>query len=81
VADQTAPPELSGAEFQRIYGPADPLSPAQARDLFAARMMRDKDRVDFDGLVTRLDPADRGWLRAALETVHPGHQWIGRLAG
>ena len=49
--------------------------------LFKARLMRDKDRADFDGLVPRLDPADRGWLRESLETAHPGHEWIGRLAG
>ena len=49
--------------------------------LFKARLMRDKDRADFDGLVPRLDPADRGWLGEALELTHPGHEWIGRLAG
>jgi hypothetical protein len=48
--------------------------------LFKAKLMRDKDRADSDGLVPRLAAVDRRWLRDALGTAHPGHDWIGRLA-
>ncbi|HXQ11279.1 MAG TPA: hypothetical protein VN805_09835 [Caulobacteraceae bacterium] len=48
--------------------------------LFKAKAMRDKDRADFSIVAPRLSPEARNWLAAALETIHPGHPWIGRLS-
>ncbi|MDQ1614913.1 MAG: hypothetical protein QOJ60_852 [Actinomycetota bacterium] len=47
--------------------------------LFKARLMRDKDRADFAGLVPVLDDDSRKWLRAALELTHAGHEWVDQL--
>jgi len=47
--------------------------------LFKAKAARPKDERDFDDAVPRLDPAQRTWLRAALELTHPGHPWLERL--
>jgi hypothetical protein len=49
--------------------------------LFKARIMREKDRADFAGVVGALTTEDRDWLRAALVLTHPGHEWISALAG
>lgn len=48
--------------------------------LFKAKHMRGKDEEDFDAVLPRLDAARRDWLRAALQRVHPGHGWLGRLS-
>ena len=47
--------------------------------LFKAKHRRDKDEADFDGTLPMLSDAERGWLRAGLETIHPGHPWLARL--
>lgn len=47
--------------------------------LFKARLSRPKDEADLQGTLPLLDPAARGWLRWALERVHPGHAWLERL--
>ena len=49
--------------------------------LFKAKSVRPKDQEDFDVVAPRLGPGRRAWLRAALERVHPGHAWLGRLGG
>ncbi|MGN6634236.1 MAG: hypothetical protein ACTHJ6_02070, partial [Oryzihumus sp.] len=48
--------------------------------LFKAKHLRAKDRADFASAAPRLDAARRGWLRDALARVHPGHEWLPRLA-
>jgi hypothetical protein len=48
--------------------------------LFKAKHKRDKDRADFDAVLPLLDRDARGWLRDALELVHPGHEWLRALA-
>lgn len=47
--------------------------------LFKARWSRPKDEGDMNGVLPLLDAHSRGWLRAALEQVNPGHAWIARL--
>ena len=47
--------------------------------LFKAKRAREKDEADFDALLPRLDATRRSWLTIALERVHPGHAWLGRL--
>lgn len=44
--------------------------------LHKAPGLRQKDRADFDACAPLLDSEQRRWLRAALETAHPGHEWL-----
>ena len=44
--------------------------------LFKAKAVRDKDRADFEATLPRMSAMQRAWLHAALERVHPGHDWI-----
>lgn len=44
--------------------------------LHKARSMRPKDQQDFEAVWPLLGNAERDWLRAALELVHPGHPWL-----
>lgn len=47
--------------------------------LYKARQQRPKDEADFASALPRLAAADRDWLAAALERVHPGHPWLDEL--
>ena len=47
--------------------------------LFKAKHRREKDQADFDGTAPLLSAAQRRWLGASLETVHPGHAWLAQL--
>ena len=47
--------------------------------LYKAKAPRPRDRADFRNARERLAPAPRRWLRAALETAHPGHAWLSEL--
>ncbi len=47
--------------------------------LYKAKAPRPRDEKDFRNASGRLVPEQRRWLRAALETVHPGHPWIEEL--
>jgi hypothetical protein len=41
-----------------------------------AKGRRDKDEVDLAAALPVLPAADREWLAATLERVHPGHPWL-----
>lgn len=43
--------------------------------LFKAKHRRPKDEADFALVAPRLTEAERSWLDAALDLVHPGHPW------
>jgi len=47
--------------------------------LYKAKACRPKDEADLDACLPALTPAERTWLRSALDICHPGHQWIDRL--
>jgi len=47
--------------------------------LYKAKAPRPRDEKDFRNASKRLSPEQRRWLRAALDTVYPGHPWIGAL--
>lgn len=47
--------------------------------LYKAKYHVAKDEADFAAVVDLMDTADRQWLRARLELVHPGHPWLDRL--
>jgi hypothetical protein len=48
--------------------------------LHKAPGLRPKDQQDFDATLPLLDDSAREWLRASLETAHPGHPWIEALS-
>jgi hypothetical protein len=48
--------------------------------LFKAKHVRPKDEADLDATLPRLDERRTGWLRAALDQVHPSHPWRDRLS-
>jgi len=43
--------------------------------LFKAKGPREKDQMDFEGVLPLLSPQQIDWLRVNLELVHPGHVW------
>jgi hypothetical protein len=48
--------------------------------LLKAKGRRPKDEAGLEAFLPRLDGAARGWLADALGTLHPGHDWLQRLA-
>ena len=47
--------------------------------LFKAKAARPKDEADLDAVLPHLSAPARTWLAEALDRVHPGHPWRGRL--
>ncbi len=47
--------------------------------LYKAKDVRRKDHHDFDAVLPTLEPEQRAWLARALGTLHPSHEWIGRI--
>ena len=47
--------------------------------LYKARLLREKDRVDFSNVLGLLDEDACGWLISALTRFLPGHEWIDLL--
>jgi hypothetical protein len=66
-------------EFVRSTSDGIPyLAPAPIL-LFKAKYQRAKDEIDFENALPKLATAERAWLKASLELVHPGHDWISAL--
>lgn len=47
--------------------------------LYKAKQQREHDELDLAAALPLLSPRRRGWLRAGIERVHPGHPWLDRL--
>jgi len=47
--------------------------------LFKAKYQRPKDEADFENASAKLTAAERDWLKACLDAIHPGHDWAKRL--
>lgn len=47
--------------------------------LYKAKQQREHDELDLAAALPLLSPRQRGWLRAGIERVHPGHPWLDRL--
>ena len=47
--------------------------------LYKAKQQRGKDEADFALVRDRLGGEQRLWLKAAIETCHPGHSWLAQL--
>ena len=56
-----------------------PIIAPEIQLLYKAKHHVDKDEHDFRATVGRLTVEQRGWLRAALEIVHPGDPWLKQL--
>ena len=67
------------ADVVRRTGDGIPFVAPEIVLLFKAKQPRPKDEADADLVLPTLDPAQRTWLRAALDLVHPGHPWADRL--
>jgi Aminoglycoside-2''-adenylyltransferase len=48
--------------------------------LYKAKSARTKDEADLSVCLPRMEENQRAWLATALETVHPGHPWLERIA-
>jgi hypothetical protein len=51
----------------------------QIQLLYKAKYHRPEDDADFEAAVGLMNPAQRRWLRDALQAHHPGDPWIARL--
>jgi hypothetical protein len=58
---------------------AVPVVVPEVQLLYEAKHHLDKNEHDFDAVAPRLTAAQRGWLRGALEIVHPDDPWVARL--
>jgi hypothetical protein len=47
--------------------------------LYKAKNFSDKEMSDFESALPFLDFERRAWLRGALLTIHPGHEWLSQL--
>jgi hypothetical protein len=47
--------------------------------LYKSKSPRPVDETDFLYVLPRLDPAQKGWLFAAIYTLEPTHRWLERL--
>lgn len=47
--------------------------------LYKARLVRDRDRSDFDVALPLMDGEQRRWLRTSLDLFQPDHEWISRV--
>ena len=74
-------PQISGprSTFVRFTSGGLPYLAPAAVLLFKAKYQRAKDEIDFANALPKLAISERAWLKASLETVHPGHDWIGIL--
>lgn len=48
--------------------------------LYKAKAARPKDEADLAACLPRIPNDERVWLATALERIHPGHPWLGRVA-
>ena len=63
----------------RRTGDGIPFLAPELQLLMKAKRCEAKDEADFANAVGTLDDDARGWLRTALERVHPGHRWLDEL--
>jgi hypothetical protein len=59
--------------------PGRPVLAPEVQLLGKSRTLRPKDVADFERVAGVLDERQRTWLREALSTVDPGHDWLAAL--
>jgi hypothetical protein len=52
-----------------------PIIAPEVQLLYKAKYVRDKDRADYQNAMERMSRGRKGWLKDAVEMVHPGHEW------
>ena len=57
-----------------------PYARPEAVLLFKAKAVREKDAFDLEAVLPRLSDSRRDLLARWLRTVHPGHEWLRRIA-
>jgi hypothetical protein len=45
----------------------------------ANNITQEGNRSDFESTLPLLEPERHTWLRKALATMHPGHEWLSQL--
>jgi hypothetical protein len=66
--------EISGRSGSGI-----PFLAPEIQLLYKAKWHREKDEHDFTVALGRMSPAQRAWLKARLELIHPGDPWLAAL--
>ena len=74
-------PRITAPREQMIAQSGVPYLRPEGALLYKAKARRPKDEADFALCAPRLTAAGRAWLAEAIERLHPGHQWVGRLGG
>ena len=70
---------LRAADIGRRTAEGVPYLRPEIQLLYKSKEARAVDESDLIALLPRLDPAQRGFLAAALWKVAPGHRWLERL--
>ena len=65
--------------FGRASRPGLPVLAPEVQLLYKSGALREKDIDDFVIAAPHLAEEERNWLRDALRTTQPDHEWIGRL--
>ena len=67
------------SELVRVTPVGIPYLAPEIQLLYKAKRPRQRDVVDFNRTLPRLDVDSREWLLRALLVVHPQHEWINAL--
>jgi hypothetical protein len=63
----------------RVSAEGTPYVAPEVQLLYKSRMTREQDQHDFDVAFPLLIEGQRAWLRDALQSFQPGHDWLDRL--
>ena len=69
------------SEIVRFSSLGVPYLAPEIQLLYKAEGLRERDAVDFNRTLPRLDVDQRDWLLRTLLLVHPRHEWIDALRG
>ncbi|HZP97569.1 MAG TPA: amino acid transporter [Candidatus Limnocylindria bacterium] len=70
---------LRARDVGRVTPEGIPYLRPEIQLLYKSKDPRPSDESDFITVLPHLDPAQRGFLAAALWTTSPGHRWLERL--
>ncbi|MCR6498799.1 amino acid transporter [Shinella sp. CPCC 101442] len=66
-------------EMVHVTAAGIPYLAPEAILLFKAKYRRDKDELDFENALPKLDGAQRRWLQARIAEAYPEHGWLQAL--
>ena len=67
------------AEISRRSSSGIPFIVPEIQLLYKAKWHREKDEHDFQTALSLMSAAQRAWLKAGLEVIHPGDAWLAVL--